>query len=273
MLLNQSFHDNIDENRAANLPESAMPLPYKSRENVKSKKIRIISEKIRIPQQQSQIFSRSRLIEWLSVQTGQFGASMILGRAGTGKTTLAVEFAGKYEFSAWFRIESADSDWEVFSNYFTSSLRNVLPDLEFKHFAPGLNQNRDSAILNFLEDIFFHLEKKCLERKFLIVLDDLHGVFDAKWFEIFFKGLLSYENPNIHFLLLSRSKPPFPLWRLRSKQKLGILEESLLLFTVRELEDLFQKNTVSKNKIARIHKRSFGRISKILEFYSSHTVK
>ncbi len=225
---------------------------------------RIISEKIRIPQT-GKSFERPRLNELLGKQIEQFGASLILGRAGTGKTTVAVDFAKDYERVAWFRVESADSDWETFSRYFISGFQIALPDSKFNFSTYSPHQTTETKILNILEQLFLILEKASEKKRILIVLDDLHSVFDAEWFETFFKGLLSYEIPKIHILLLSRSKPPFPLWRLRSKQKLGVLEENLLLFTISELEEFLKTKGISKEKIKRIHKSSFGRVSKILE--------
>lgn len=264
MMLNYTFHENIDESDSIMFFESLSHSSKTTDMNGKSNDVRIISEKISIPKTDID-FCRARLTELLSKQTEQFGSSFILGRAGTGKSTLAIEFAKDYERVAWFRVESTDSDWETFSQYFIASCQNALPDLDFSFSNASSNQSRETKVLKFLEKLFYQLETASPENRFLIILDDLHNVFDAEWFETFFKGLLSYQLPNVHILLLSRSKPPFPLWRLRSKQQLGFLEESLLLFTVGELEEFLKNESFSAGKIKQIHKNSYGRISKILE--------
>lgn len=262
MMLNYTFHENIDDGESLMLFESLAS--YSKSDGFKGKisDIRIISEKITIPKADYN-FHRLRLTELLSKQMEQFGGSFILGRAGTGKSTLAIEFAQNYERVAWFRIESTDSNWETFSQYFISSFQYSMPDSDFSDFFS--KQSNENRVLKFLERLFNKLESATRENRVLIILDDLHNVFDAEWFETFFKGLLSYQLPNVHILLLSRSKPPFPLWRLRSKQQLGFLEESLLHFTIGELEDLLKTKEVSNRKIKQIHKDSYGRISKILE--------
>ena len=264
MMLNYSFHENLDDSDVL-MSSNSFSSPSKTtvfRENFND--MRIIAEKIRVPDSNIN-FYRARLNELLTKQTEQFGTSLILGRAGTGKSTVAIEFAKNYERVAWFNVESTDLEWETFSQYFISSFQNHLPDLDVKLLDKIVSENLETKVLKFLEILFFELEKASQENQFLIVLDDLHNVFDAEWFETFFKGLLSYQIPNIHILLLSRSKPPFPLWRLRSKQKLGVLEENLLLFTVGEFEEFLKKQRVSKPKMKIIHKESYGRISKILE--------
>lgn len=264
MMLNYTFHENIDNGESLMLAEP--PAPSSKSDDFRGKigDIRIISEKITVPKADYN-FYRSRLIELLSKQMEQFGSSFILGRAGTGKSTLAIEFTKNYERVAFFRVESTDSDWETFSQYFIAGFQNSIPELTIDSFDLPSKQNSETKVLNFLEKLFNKLESSTLKGDLLIVLDDLHNVFDAEWFETFFKGLLSYQLPNVHIMLLSRSKPPFPLWRLRSKQQLGFLEESLLLFTVGELEELLKTEKFSLKKIKQIHKDSYGRISKILE--------
>jgi ATP/maltotriose-dependent transcriptional regulator MalT len=263
-MLNYTFHENIDESDSIMFFESLSHSSNTTDMNGKFNDVRIISEKINIPKFDID-FCRARLTELLSKQTEQFGTSFILGRAGTGKSTLAIEFAKDYERVAWFRVESTDSEWETFSQYFISSFQNALPTADFGYANDSLSQTQETKVLKFLEKLFYKLEQATQKNRLLIILDDLHNVFDAGWFETFFKGLLSYQLPNVHILLLSRSKPPFPLWRLRSKQQLGFLEENLLLFTVGELEDFLKSDKFSKQKIRQIHKDSYGRISKILE--------
>ncbi|MCA1640210.1 MAG: hypothetical protein LC768_18120, partial [Acidobacteria bacterium] len=69
--------------------------------------------------------------------------------------------------------------------------------------------------------------------------------------------------PDTHLLMLSRSEPPLPLWRLRSKQVLGVIDEKLLALTCEETKDLYHKHGLSKDKAQRFYKKSFGRIPKL----------
>jgi ATP/maltotriose-dependent transcriptional regulator MalT len=99
----------------------------------------------------------------------------------------------------------------------------------------------------------------------LIVLDDLHHIFDAEWFGEFFKLLLYSLPMNAHVLLLCRSKPPSPLWRLRSKQVLNVIDEDQLAFTTDETAQLFQAYGCREvgPEAARIE--SFGRAARLVE--------
>jgi LuxR family maltose regulon positive regulatory protein len=72
-----------------------------------------------------------------------------------------------------------------------------------------------------------------------MVVDDLHLVYDAEWFVPFFGRLLPLLPPEAHMLLVGRSLPPTPVWRMRSKQTLCLVEEAELAFTPEEAAELF----------------------------------
>ena len=97
----------------------------------------------------------------------------------------------------------------------------------------------------------------------LIVLDDIHNVFDCDWFVEFFTTLLYSLPSDVHLLMLSRSNPPVPLWRLRSKQVLGVIDEKLLAFNLEETEKFLKSGSISTEKALQAHRKSFGRISRL----------
>jgi LuxR family maltose regulon positive regulatory protein len=72
----------------------------------------------------------------------------------------------------------------------------------------------------------------------LLVIDDLHLIYDAEWFGPFFQRFLPLLPAESHLLLLGRTLPPAPLWRLRSKQTLRVIDEPALLFTPTEAVEL-----------------------------------
>ena len=76
-------------------------------------------------------------------------------------------------------------------------------------------------------------------RPLLMVIDDLHLIYDAGWVVPFFRRLLPLLPPEAHMLIIGRSLPPTPVWRMRSKQTLCLVEEAALAFTSQEAADLF----------------------------------
>src|SRR5690349_11080903 len=73
--------------------------------------IHVLREKLRIPRVRGAV-GRSRLDELLRRSLTQFPATLISGRAGTGKTTLVAEFARGHDHTAWYSVESSDVEWK-----------------------------------------------------------------------------------------------------------------------------------------------------------------
>lgn len=248
MLMTFSFRENIDSFEPANSLEIDSRSPVWSKP--KDDKIHIFAEKLRIPQFADYIM-RPRLDKFFCKSLKQTGAILATGRAGTGKTALAAHCSRDYDETFWYRVESADSDWRVFSGYLSAMLKTPLSEKEAK----------DISV--FVENLFSEIEKTEEKKSRLIVLDDVHNVFDAEWFNEFFHTALFSLAPETHLVFLSRSKPPFPLWRLRSKQVLTVIDEKVLAFDQTEAETFCQTFNYSKRKITKIYKESFGRIGKL----------
>jgi ATP/maltotriose-dependent transcriptional regulator MalT len=120
----------------------------------------------------------------------------------------------------------------------------------------------------FLLNIVSELETAEEDHRPLLVLDGIHHLFDANWFGGFFNILQPSVSETADLLLLCRSKPPNPLWRLRSKQQLDVIDEKTLAFDRDETILLLQQVGRSQAEAARIHAETFGRVSKLLPFIS-----
>jgi ATP/maltotriose-dependent transcriptional regulator MalT len=98
-----------------------------------------------------------------------------------------------------------------------------------------------------------------------MVIDNVHHLFDAPWFCDFFSLMLHSVTPGSHVLMLCRSRPPAPLWRLRSKQVLNVVDEKLLAFTLPETEEFCRSRGVPISAAPRAHVESFGRASRLIQ--------
>jgi ATP/maltotriose-dependent transcriptional regulator MalT len=121
----------------------------------------------------------------------------------------------------------------------------------------------------FLLNLVSELETVEENHRPLLVLDGIHHLFDADWFGGFFNIVQPSLSETADLLLLCRSKPPNPLWRLRSKQQLDVIDEKTLAFDRDETILLFDQIGRSQAEAARIHAETFGRVSKLLPFISS----
>jgi len=231
--------------------------------------VHILNEKLEIPHCVGHI-ERPRLIEKLERSLSHFAATLISGRAGTGKTSIAAAYARTRKSTAWFTVESSDIDWNVFASYFaTSVLRVVGSKKAVGDSLPAVTNSSPAAMAMFFLNIFSELETAEKDHRPLLVLDGIHHLFDTDWFGDFFNILQPSLSETADLVLLCRSNPPNPLWRLRSKQQLGVIDEKTLAFDRDETILLLKQVGRSQAEAARIHAETFGRVSKLLPFISS----
>jgi ATP/maltotriose-dependent transcriptional regulator MalT len=224
--------------------------------------MRLLRDKLEIPAT-GDLIVRPRINALMERSMEQFPATLITGRSGTGKTAIAADLARKQPKTAWLTVESADAEWKSFAGYFAAAVTHDRSSTYQHPRSKGGENITQDEIAAFLIRIFTNRYVNPDEES-LIVIDDLHYIFDAPWFETFFPLLLYSLPSNTHLLLLSRSKPPSPLWRLRSKQMLGVVDEKVLAFTLEETLQLFKSLGISVERAPSSLESSFGRISKLL---------
>jgi ATP/maltotriose-dependent transcriptional regulator MalT len=228
--------------------------------------VHILKEKLEIPHCDG-LIERPRLIEKLDRSLGQFAATLVSGRAGTGKTSIAARYARTRKTIAWFTVESSDIDWNVFATYLIASvLRAVGSKKAAGDSLSHVTNPSPAAMARLLFYIVSELETAGTDRRPLVVLDGIHHLFDAGWFGEFFTILQPSLSETADLLLLCRSKPPNPLWRLRSKQQLDVIDEKTLAFDRDETMLLLEQVGRSQIEATRIHAETFGRISKLIPF-------
>ena len=230
--------------------------------------VHILKEKLEIPQCAG-LIERPRLIEKLERSLSRFAATLVSGRAGTGKTSIAAAYARTRKRVAWFTVESSDIEWSVFASYLAASVHRVAESKKaVGDSLQAVTNSSSGAMSKFLYVIASVLESDEKDERPLLVLDGIHHLFDAEWFAGFFNILQPSLAETADLLLLCRSKPPNPLWRLRSKQQLDVIDEKTLAFDRDETMLLLQQVGCSEAEAARIHAETFGRVSKLLPFIS-----
>ena len=236
------FYDFEPSFAAANLPS-------------KNEAVKLFTDKFLAPPLKGEI-DRPRLIEHLQKSLAQFSTTIINGRAGTGKTVLAAQYAAQSDAKICrYKVETADADWKIFASYLLGSLDQTDVSIKF--------DGREVAAQS--EQIAAKFAAAAEQESLLIVLDDLHSVFDAAWFADFFHAFVPSLPPNVEVLLIARTLPPLAVWRLRSKQVLGVVEEKSLAFTLEETVNLFYTFRLTPKAACAAHQSSYGKISKLVE--------
>jgi LuxR family maltose regulon positive regulatory protein len=209
---------------------------------VRDRCMKIIASKITIPIETPRV-CRQGLLDSLRENLESRHATVINGRAGTGKTMLAVDFIHRHVGrAAWYKVDAPDMSLPVFLEYMVASVARLCPGFGRQTLARlsvvgGNDVGSEIDIATMAEAYVYDLER--LAEPLVLVIDDLHLIYDAEWVIPFFHRLLQLIPAGKHILILGRGLPPAPMWRLRSKQRLFVITEQMLAFTQIEAEELF----------------------------------
>jgi len=225
---------------------------------------KLIQDKIAIPARSPRI-SRPRLVKLLTENLFSANATIINGRAGTGKTLLAADFARRSRRAvAWYKVDATDNDLPLFFTYLVNTIGLQRPTINSGHLLK-LSETVTIGGAELLADaLVFQLDETKGE-PLLIVIEDLHLVYDAEWVVPFFRRWLPLLPPDAHVLITCRSLPPNPLWRLRSKQMLRVVEEAELAFTPDEAVALFESSGLNEEQARLAWARTNGKAAMISE--------
>ena len=206
----------------------------------------LITDKITAPTDRPRV-TRARLLSALADGMADCHATVVAGRAGTGKTLLAAEFAASSGRGvAWYKVDAPEVELHLFLQYLIAAVRGQHSGFGRQTLAlaqtvgnSGSHQTPEAEATPLAESFVYEMLLLEASEPLLLVVDDLHLVYDAEWVVPFFSRLLPLLPAESHMLLIGRTPPPAPLWRMRSKQTLCVIEESALLFNTREATELF----------------------------------
>jgi len=200
-------------------------------------------------------------------------ATIISGRAGAGKTTVATEFAHVCQRqTAWYKVDATDFEAAVFFEYLVTSIQQQRPQFnEGAVLSLARDSNQDDIPL-LAETLVYELIEAD-GGPLLIVIEDIHLICDTDWLVPFLRRFLPLLPGNIHVLITSRTLPPAPLWRMRSKQTLRVIEESVLAFTWEEAARLFGSYGLSESSARQAFNSTHGRAATLtLQVLEAHKI-
>jgi ATP/maltotriose-dependent transcriptional regulator MalT len=175
---------------------------------------------------------------------------------------LVSDFAGRCSRRvAWYKVDAPEVELQSFVQYLVAAVRTQHPGFGRKTLAllasgptPG-----GGAAAHVAESFVYEMTMLEASDPVLIVVDDLHLVYDADWLVPFFSRLLPLLPAESHMILVGRTLPPAPLWRMRSKQTLRVIDEAALAFTLPEAEALYQSYGLPAKHAAQALAETWGR--------------
>jgi LuxR family transcriptional regulator, maltose regulon positive regulatory protein len=206
---------------------------------------------------------RERLVGALEQSSLSCLSTLVIGRAGTGKSVAALDLADRSERRVgWYTVDASDTDFRQFARYLVASL-DVGRRASSWSLLPWFDTTPAEEIAPFVAECILIDLFEWLKEPLLVVFEDLHLVYDEPWFGPFITRFLPMLPLNVHVLVTARGLPPAPLWRLRSKQALSVVDEDALAFTEAEAVQLFERYGLGED-VARVAVRTTrGRASQL----------
>ncbi|MBD1539052.1 helix-turn-helix transcriptional regulator [Arthrobacter sp. S13_S34] len=204
----------------------------------------VLATKLFFPAPRPQITSRPRLLKRLNDELGASRKlSLVCAPAGFGKTTLLSEWIIQRRRQhpgvgiAWLSLDAHDNDPSRFVSYLVAALQGV--DAEIGAEITGM---RHSGLVLAAEPVLTSLINDLARsgKEFILVLDDYH-VIEERLVHEALAFLLDHLPPQLHLAIATRSDPPLPLARLRSRGELTELRAADLRFTPEEAADFLNQ--------------------------------
>jgi len=191
----------------------------------------LLETKLFIPTIRPKRVDRPRLIEQLNRELDK-ALILVSAPAGYGKTTLISSWLREANIpSAWISLDEDDNDPFHFLQYLVTALHKLVPTIQEDLLAAfrGMQPTPPETLMNLLiNEVAGH------EASLVLVLDDFHTIQAQPILDMLF-FFIEHMPPSLHLVLLSRTDPPLPLSRLRSRGQMVEIRAGQLRFTLDEI--------------------------------------
>lgn len=207
----------------------------------------LLQTKLHIPLPRPGLVTRPRLLTGLNrALTGRL--TLVCAPAGFGKTTLMSSWIDYLQAGAsgqnkirpqvaWLSLDDGDNDPAHFTNHLVAALAQLAPAIDANAI---LFSNTPSPAEALLTELINALAQLPPSPALIFVLDDYH-VIEAVPVHQAITFLLDHLPPALHLVITSRTDPPLPLARLRSRGQLAELREADMRFTLAETADFLNQ--------------------------------
>jgi LuxR family maltose regulon positive regulatory protein len=207
----------------------------------------VLATKLFAPARRPQLVARPRLIEQLDT-TLDVGhrLTLVSAPAGFGKTTVISEWLAHlarrqpHTRVGWLSLDDEDNDLTRLMTHLVASLNSA--GLGVDEAVPEVirSASTSTALTAIVNDITRAADFAPGEG-WVLVLDDYHAISAPPVHEAV-TFLLDYLPDRLHLVVATRSDPPLPLARLRSRGQLTELRAAALRFTRSEAREFLDRS-------------------------------
>jgi LuxR family maltose regulon positive regulatory protein len=199
----------------------------------------VLATKLFPPARRPQVVARPRVAERLaSTLDAGHRLTLVSAPAGFGKTTLLSDWLAELDQRqrhtrvGWLSLDENDNDLTRFVAHLMTALRSAELDVD-EAVLESLSTTSTAAALTPLVNDVARAGQHEPGNQRILVLDDYHVIEAADVHETM-NFLLDHLPDQAHLVIATRSDPPLPLARLRSRAQLTELRASELRFTPSE---------------------------------------
>jgi LuxR family maltose regulon positive regulatory protein len=206
----------------------------------------VLATKLFPPARRAQLVARPRIAKRLdtSLDAGH-RLTLVSAPAGFGKTTLLSDWLTDLDQRqshtevGWLSLDDGDNDLMRFLTHLLAALRSAELDVDAAILESSSTAPAAETLTRILNDVARAREGEP-EKQWIVVLDDYHAI-EASEVQEAVTFLLDHLPDQLHLVMATRSDPPLPLARLRSRGQLNEVRAADLRFTPSEAREFLNQ--------------------------------
>jgi LuxR family maltose regulon positive regulatory protein len=189
--------------------------------------------------------------------------TLVSAPAGAGKTILVDEWVRSAHkrgaIVGWLSLDDSDNDPGLFLDYIIASLEEGGLLIDIPPIPPSFagKTKVENSLAGFIREIM------PLKREMVLILDDYHLIQNVEIHNAL-EYLIEHAPQNFHFIILTRSDPPFELARMRVAGQLVEVRMEQLRFSTQEAASFLQESAkvhLAEDDVAALTERTEGWIA------------
>ena len=206
----------------------------------------VLATKLFPPARRRQLVARPRVAERLDATLDPgHRLTLVSAPAGFGKTTLLSDWLTDLNprqpdtRAGWLSLDDGDNDLTRFMAHLVAALQSAELDVDAAVLESLTSASAGAALTPLVNDIARAGEQEP-GKQWIVVLDDYHAIGASEVHEAL-TFLLDHLPDHLHLVIATRSDPPLPLARLRSRGQLSELRAADLRFTPAEAREFLNQ--------------------------------